>query len=163
MIEAVNSVISSAPVARIANDQVSSLRSFAADSAAIESVARAPLAPYISPYISVDVNFDAAVLQLRDADTGDVINQFPSEQTLQARQRQEIQTLNADLVGSSSSRTQSSSVPASVPLGITVVQEVAVNPQPAAKAGAGEAQAAVVALSTGAQSGQVNSTVSVTA
>lgn len=42
-----------------------------------------PEAPYISPYISVDINYNKAVLQIRDSDTGDVLKQFPSESRLQ--------------------------------------------------------------------------------
>jgi hypothetical protein len=170
MIEAVNSAISNGSVLRVSAEQISSARSFAADAAAVQAVARAPLAPYISPYISIDANFDKAVLQLRDSATGDVINQFPSEQTLQARQRQEVQTLNSNLAGSAApERAQESSVPVSIgsnaPVGVTIVQEASVEQPQVAKGGAGQAQAAIAALSVGAQAGQVTSTttVSVTA
>ncbi|MCB9988723.1 MAG: hypothetical protein H6868_05225 [Rhodospirillales bacterium] len=44
-------------------------------------------APYVSPYIHVDLNYDKAVLQIRDSDTGDVLNQFPSQKRLEALAR----------------------------------------------------------------------------
>ncbi len=85
MIEAVNSVLQTAPFVRSSTDQTSTADSFAANP---ERVQKAPQAPYVSPYIYVDVNYDKAVVQLRNGDTGDVIDQFPSESTLQARARQ---------------------------------------------------------------------------
>jgi hypothetical protein len=173
MIEAVNSVISNAPLIRTSADQVASSRSFAADAAAVESVARMPLAPYISPYISMDTNYDKAVLQLRDSDTGDVVNQFPSEQTLRTRQRVEKQVLDAQLAHSTGGGDHQTPAPvaadsgykslsSSVPTGITVVQESTPS-APAQSLGAGVAQAAIAALSLGAAVGQSTSTVSVTA
>lgn len=80
MIEAVNSAISNAQQARFTADQVATLNSFAADIEAVESVARGPVAPYVSPYVSVDTRFDTAVLQIRDSDTGDILTQFPQNQ-----------------------------------------------------------------------------------
>ena len=167
MIEAVNSVISNAPLIRGNADQVAASNNFAADAAAVEQVARAPLAPYISPYISLDTNYDKAVLQLRDSETGDVVNQFPSEQTLRSRQRAESAKLNSELAAS-----RGPSAPARAPLptisagtssgGLTVVQE-SVPDAPAQSLGAGAAQAAIAALSLGASVGQPTSTVSVTA
>lgn len=66
-------------------DQVSVARSYAANP---ERIQETPKAPYISPYVFVDVYFDKAVLQIRDSETGDVLTQFPAENQLeQARQR----------------------------------------------------------------------------
>lgn len=169
MIEAVNSVISNAPLIRGNAEQVAASNSFAADAAAVETVARMPLAPYISPYIAVNTDYDKAVLQLRDSETGDVVNQFPSEQTLAARQRTEKAQLNAKLAestgGSAPETSQSSNSFASlginVPQGVTYVQESA--PAPSSSQGAGVAQAAIAALSLGAAAGQATTTVSVTA
>jgi hypothetical protein len=88
MIEAVNSVLSNASVLRGPSEQVDSAAvTVVAESA--QSVANAPRAPYISPYIFVDVNYNKAVLQIRNGDSGDVLQQFPSESTLEARQRAE--------------------------------------------------------------------------
>ncbi|PZO88742.1 MAG: hypothetical protein DI626_01035 [Micavibrio aeruginosavorus] len=44
-------------------------------------------APYVSLYIKVDVNFDKALLLMRDSDTGDVVRQIPSETQLEAYRR----------------------------------------------------------------------------
>ena len=160
MIEAVNSVISNVQAARTAvASQASTLDSFAADQSAIESVARAPVAPYISPFVSVDVNFDTAVLQIRDSDTGDVLTQFPSEPTLQQRQaqaasqeiaRQETRELVApETQQVSEPAPQVNSVPQSTFQATVIAQET----QALQSSTAGAAQAAVAALSAGAQSG----------
>ena len=50
-------------------------------------------APYISLYIKMDVNFDKAILQIRDGDTGDVVRQIPTESQLEAYRR--AQTSNS--------------------------------------------------------------------
>lgn len=84
MFEAVNSVISNAPLNRAVAEQASSVRTPAPELQRAE----APKAPFVSPYIFVDTNFDKAVLQIRDSDTGDVLRQFPSEETLASRQAQ---------------------------------------------------------------------------
>lgn len=83
MLEAVNSVIANAPFLRQNAEQASSAR-VAVEASTIE----APQAPYVSPYIFINNDYDKAVLQIRDSDTGDVLKQFPSEQTLAARARQ---------------------------------------------------------------------------
>lgn len=87
MIEAVNSTIASSSILRQPAEAQSGQR---APVSAPESVREAPRAPFISPFISVDVNFDTAVIQLRDAGTGDVITQIPSESRLSADQRQQL-------------------------------------------------------------------------
>ena len=83
MLEAVNSVLQSAPVIRGNAEQVSTAASFAANPDRVQKI---PQAPYISPYIHMDVDL-GAVLQLRDSETGDVLRQIPSEATIEARQR----------------------------------------------------------------------------
>ena len=83
MIEAVNSAVANAQFLRESAGKVDATRALPERTQEIA----APKAPYISPYISVDLNFDTAVLQIRDSNTGDVINQFPSESKLQERQR----------------------------------------------------------------------------
>ncbi len=87
MIEAVNSVVSNAPLVRIAADQVNVARSFAANPDRIQEAAGAslPKAPYISPYISWSNDYGRAVLQIRDSESGEVVNQFPSETRLRAQ------------------------------------------------------------------------------
>lgn len=86
MLEAVNSVLQTAPLARANAEQASVVDSFAANPERVQRAA--PQAPYISPYIFLDVNYDKAVIQLRNGDTGDVEDQFPSEAALQAAARQ---------------------------------------------------------------------------
>ena len=93
MIEAVNSTVANATTVRGVVGQI--------DSASIASVATvlpasgsdaapsAPQAPFVSPYIAVDLNFNRPVLQIRDAQTGDVKQQFPTE----ARMAQRASTL----------------------------------------------------------------------
>ncbi|MGB4107103.1 MAG: hypothetical protein WBK55_04835 [Alphaproteobacteria bacterium] len=93
MIEAVNAVVANASLLRGSAEQASAARSLAANPERVQEVIQAP---YVSPFIYVDVNYDKAVLQIRDSDTGDVLKQFPSEQTMAIRsriaQRQAAQT-----------------------------------------------------------------------
>lgn len=85
MIEAVNSVLANSSYTRAPAEQVSVATSFAANP---DRVQQAPTqAPYLSLYIKVDTNFDRAVLQIRDVDTGDVVRQIPSESQLEAYRR----------------------------------------------------------------------------
>lgn len=84
MIEAVNSTLATSAVTKAVSEQQSSANSFAANPERVQRIAQAP---YVSPYISVDTNFDRAVLQIRDSDTGDVLNQYPTESQLQAYKR----------------------------------------------------------------------------
>lgn len=85
MLEAVNSVLSNAPLVRGQAEQHSNARSLAANPEQVQVVAQAP---YISPYIKVDVNYDKAVILIRDSDTGDTVRQIPSEPALEAARRQ---------------------------------------------------------------------------
>lgn len=84
MIEAVNSVLQTAQFVRAQSEQASAVDSFAANP---ERVQKAPQAPYISPYIHVDINYNKAVLQLRNGETGDVENQFPTKSQMEAQAR----------------------------------------------------------------------------
>ncbi len=83
MLEAVNAVMANAQIARA---YVGSKGSAASD-VPVSSVASGPQAPYVSLFVHVDNNYDKAVLQVRDSDTGNVIDQYPSEETLMQRQR----------------------------------------------------------------------------
>lgn len=85
MIEAVGSVLQTAPLSRGNAEQASVADSYAANP---ERIQKAPQAPYISPYVFIDVNFDMAVIQIRDSETGDVVKQIPSEASLEARSRE---------------------------------------------------------------------------
>lgn len=84
MIEAVNSTLATSALTREAAGQQSSANSFAANPERVQRIAQAP---YVSPYIAVDTNFDRAVLQIRDSDTGDVLAQYPTEPQLEAYRR----------------------------------------------------------------------------
>lgn len=91
MLEAVNSVLSNASYTKVIADQQSVATSYAANP---DRVQQASLqAPYLSLYIKVDVNFDKAILQMRDNESGDVLRQIPSESQLEAYRR--AQTSNA--------------------------------------------------------------------
>lgn len=81
MIEAVNSVLSNASVIRVAAEQQSTVRSYAANPERIQEAAKAP---YLSQHIALDGRSNKAVLQIRDTDTGDVLRQFPTEGQLKA-------------------------------------------------------------------------------
>lgn len=85
MIEAVNSALQNASLLRASAEQTSAAESFAANPARVQKVA--PRGPSLS--IFVDVNYDTAVLQYRNVETRDVIDQIPSETLLQARARDE--------------------------------------------------------------------------
>lgn len=85
MIEAVNSVVSNAPLLR--GNAEAAAASRAGNPENIQ-VAAMPKAPYISPYIHMDVDYDMAVLQIRDSDTGDVVQTIPSDTSLELRSRE---------------------------------------------------------------------------
>lgn len=87
MIEAVNSVLQNAQMVRASAVQMSTADSMAANPDQVQKVAAMPQAPYVSPYIHVDVNYNKAVLQLRNGETGDVEDQFPSQTALEAQAR----------------------------------------------------------------------------
>ncbi|MAE52249.1 MAG: hypothetical protein CMH27_10600 [Micavibrio sp.] len=89
MIEAVNSAVANASLLRSNVDQSQQDRLNSLSTAAVEGEGvELQLAPYISPFIDIDTNFQKAVLQIRDSSTGEVQRQFPSETTLRARAAQ---------------------------------------------------------------------------
>lgn len=88
MLEAVNSVIANAQLVRSSADQVSVAKSYAANPEKTQEVVQAP---YISPYIHMDVNHNKAVIQLRESNTGEVKDQFPSERRLEQLRRLEAE------------------------------------------------------------------------
>lgn len=146
MVEAVNAVISNSSVLRGTVENVSTTRSFAANPDRVQEAASAPQVPYISPYISVDTNYNKAVLQIRDSDTGDVIRQFPSESRLQQVRQQEQRAQAQQEVSEASQPSQQRVEP-------TSVQVVSNSNAGAIPAGVAEAQIATAALSAGAQAG----------
>ncbi|PJB69586.1 MAG: hypothetical protein CO093_10180 [Alphaproteobacteria bacterium CG_4_9_14_3_um_filter_47_13] len=112
MLEAVNSVLQNAPFVRGNTEHLSTADSFAANPDRIQRVA--PKAPFVSPFIVVDINYDKAVIQLRNGDTGDVENQFPSEASLQAAAKLAVSRESASLSQQSQDQGQTQA-PSSVP------------------------------------------------
>src|SRR3569833_626188 len=80
-VEAVNSVIQAAPVLRANAEQTST----AASSGNPTQVQKVADAPYIGPYLTVDVVTQATVLQIRDSTTGKVLQEIPSQSSLDAQ------------------------------------------------------------------------------
>lgn len=149
MIEAVNSAVANASLIRGNTGQPDAARLEISTEGPV-----APRAPFISPFISIDSNFDTAVIQIRDSETGDVIRQFPSEQTLSTRAR-EAQLQESRESNSSNSQVQ---VQQSQSSGASFSAEALNTVQSADTSNNfANAQLASVALSTGAQSGQVSS------
>lgn len=170
MIEAVNSTVANATTVRGVVGQV--------DSASIASVStvlpasgsdaapNAPQAPFVSPYIAVDLNFNTPVLQIRDTQTGDVKQQFPTEvrmaqiATTQAKMRgvpapkqnsvQYVETSLAPQSSVSTSVVSSASQTAVQTVSVTTVQEVTATP--ASNSATSTPQHAVAALSAASSS-----------
>jgi len=117
MIEAVNSVVSNATLLRPAVEQQSVAASYAANP---QRVQKAALAPYLSLYVKVDVNYNEALLLMRDGDTGDVVRQIPSESQLEAYrraqsavpQKQNTQEETVDPVSAGAGQSNTESAPA---------------------------------------------------
>jgi hypothetical protein len=160
MIEAVNSTIANATTVRGMVGQM--------DSASISTVATilpasssnaapsAPQAPFTSPYISVDFNFNKPVLQIRDSLTGAVKQQFPTEGQMaqvassQSQMRASMQgqsTVNY-VTAPTASATQTSQVAVQT-VDVTTVQDVTATP--ASNTASSTPQIAVAALSAAAQ------------
>ncbi len=157
MIEAVNSVIANASVLRGPAEQASAARSFAANPDRVQEVI---LAPYVSPYIHVDVNYDKAVLQIRDGDTGNVLKQFPSEAALEVQSRLAARLSTQAQAASVPEREvrRSSSSSSSSPQPQTFVASEPSAPQPQQAVVNAQAQVAAEALaSTAAQAQAVSS------
>jgi hypothetical protein len=151
VIEAVNSVVSNATLVRAAAEQID-VRALAANPGRVQEVASIPQAPYISPYISMDHNYNKAVLQIRNSDTGDVITQFPSESRLRAAQA------SARLAAAQQQVTKQSSQMPTPAIGVTNHTEVSVpsisESAPAPTSDVGQAQIASAALATAQSSAQ---------
>lgn len=90
MIETVNSALANASILRPQDSgtNASAQNAPQTSSSPSEAGVSVPKAPYISPHIEVDLDYDKAVLQVRDSETGDVVRQFPSESRLQELRRQ---------------------------------------------------------------------------
>ncbi len=163
MIEAVNSTVANATTVRGVVGQI--------DSASISTVATvlpasgsnaapsAPQAPFMSPYISVDFNFNKPVLQIRDTQTGAVKQQFPTEGQMTQVASSQAQ-LRASMQGQSSVTHYVDTAPKAPALqasqtavqtvDVTTVQDVTATP--ASNTASSTPQIAVAALSAAAQS-----------
>jgi len=82
MLEAVNSVLSSTSSTRASAEQVSTVRSYAANPERTQEVARSA----VTRTITIDNNINRAILEIRDNNSGDVVRQFPTEGQLRAYQ-----------------------------------------------------------------------------
>lgn len=117
-----------------------------------------PQAPYVSPYISINFDYDKAVLQIRDSDTGNVQEQFPTESRLAEIRRAQAQLDRARQVEQASLSDVPQSTQSSERIGaggaasseVITVQDVA-SSAPANTSGFSP-QIAVAALSSAAQS-----------
>lgn len=164
MIEAANSAVSNASVVRgLSAQAVSSTSGNVAPPVEPQSVADAPQAPFVSPYISVDLSSNKAVLQIRNSDTGDVEQQFPTESRLaeirRAQVRQETQTQNTEAVRQAPDVEAPAQSEAPSSSNIITVQDI--TSAPPSNISTSSPQTATAALSAGAQSADVPSTGSV--
>lgn len=106
MIEAVNSTLAQASIAKAPIESGSSLASFASDENQVREVAEAP---YVSPTVRVDPNTKIAILEFRESSSGDVMLQVPSEQQIRAYQANKVRKdaeLEAKLQSSNSSSSE---------------------------------------------------------
>ena len=76
MVDAVFSSVTTSTLIRATAEQQSSARSFAANPNKIQE---APQAPFVSPYIGRDHESQRVVIQIRNGETGKVIEQIPSK------------------------------------------------------------------------------------
>lgn len=149
MIEAVNSVVANAALLRGNADQSQQDRLNTIASNAKSERVQMVLAPYVSPFIQIDTNFKKAVLQVRDSDTGDVLNQFPSETTMRARAAQAEIDSQKIVADSSAGSSERSSVQTSTGQSAPVQVDAGYSQQPRTA----EAQVASAVLSAGASGG----------
>lgn len=189
MIEAVNSAIANSSLVRNVAEQGTSARSPTVQNIVAQTSSISPpivLAPYISPFVYVDNQFNKAVLQIRDSQTGEVQRQFPSEETLRNREAAEAiieapvsRELSQPNTSASQTTLQSAtlfaasqigseaappqiSVPSVAPsVSPSVPSTVSAAPSPSVNVA--QAQIASAALSAAAQGGQATSTVSTSA
>ncbi len=156
MIEAVNSAVANASLLRTNGDQSQQARlsSLAASSKSEDGV-ELQLAPYVSPFIEMDANFNKAVLQIRDSSTGEVTRQFPSETTMRARAAQaEIESQSIKRAESAPvSQTDTSSAEPSVSTIQTPSANVQLSESAAPSTPSAQSQIASAAFAAGALSG----------
>lgn len=156
MIEAVNSSLQNAALLRASAEQSSNADVFSANPAPAQKIARAP-----SLSVYVDVNYNTAVLQYRNAETRDVIDQIPSETLLQNRARDEARRAAAqqEAVQPRTERTpaptQQAVQQASVPAPQTPTQQTQTADAPAPRTSAPTPQQ-IAAFTSAASAGNTN-------
>lgn len=157
MIEAVNAATASVALSQSTSSQTDvQVSASASPLEEIGDAPQAPRAPFVSPFIAVDTEFDRAVLQIRNGDTGEVIRQFPSEGRLenQARETERIER-SERLRENSPIQNRVEASPE-----VIAVQDVTV--APATNQPAVTTQNAINALSAGVETAQTVQTSSVT-
>jgi hypothetical protein len=109
MIEAIKSTVANSALLRGSVEQSSTLNSFAANPDKVQQVSQAP---YVSPTVRIDVNSKIAILEFREAVSGEVIAQIPSEQAIRTYKLREAKE-DAQLLSRLTQRvgTQNGSVP----------------------------------------------------
>lgn len=169
MIESSNSITINTAQLRGGAEQVSSAQSLMSK-ISTQPVSDAPKAPYISPYIALDYNYDRAVLQIRDSETGDVVQQFPTESRLaelrRSQQALEIESLRSVVPDAAPVQDRSQNIDAlsaaesniAPQVNIASVQESSVSSAPKS---APPAHVAVAALAATSQAGKAPTTTSV--
>lgn len=124
MLEAVHSTLANPTLFRSNAVQHGNAQSMSVNPDKVQVVAQAP---YISPYIKVDVDYDTAVILIRNADTGDVVHQIPSEPALEAARRQIAAQVSGEAVS-----TKTAPSPQEVKQ--AALQQMTAAPEPAAAA-----------------------------
>ncbi|MGH1455697.1 MAG: hypothetical protein ACRBDI_02860 [Alphaproteobacteria bacterium] len=161
MVDVVNSSLANAVILRNGGDTSASraVQPSVIDQAVASGAPETPQAPYISPYITIDFDYDKAVLQIRDADTGDVQEQFPTNSRLAQQRRAQAQLEQASQVSSAklepieTKPKESTQPPQAAPTSPDVITVQDVASAPPANAPQFSPQIAVAALSAASQSG----------
>ena len=124
MLEAVNSVVSNAPLLKTTTD---SGRADKGVSSASDVIQNTSSAPYISPYVYVSRG--SAVLQIRDNNTGDVTKQFPHQSQIKysgtGSQESSISNSVSAIAVKSSQATQTSTAAPAQQSSVPVTPQIA--------------------------------------
>lgn len=153
MIEAVNSVIANNIVLRSSAVQGSAPSVNVPAPSAEGEAPRAPQAPFVSPYIALDTVSNRAVLQIRDSDTGDVEQQFPTESRLVQIQEAQARAQQRDVPSTPTPVAQTEGTQ-TTPINTDVISVETVTSTPPSNTITPIPDVATAALSAGAQSGQ---------
>ncbi len=158
MIEAVNSSIANTQILRTGANQLRA-SSVSANAGvvpvAVSEMPEAPKAPYVSPYISIDSKSNKAVLQIRNADTGEVEQQFPTKSRLAQLSQMQARHENAQKVrGAGLSSVEDKATPETQVNSSNIITVQDVTSSAPSNSPMPSPEVAAAALSAGAQSGQ---------